>query len=352
MGLLTGFLVQFVLVFGAPAGPEGAERIAAGAPPNSAAPTVVLPVIPDSLSRAAIPATVPRTPGLADSLARPNNDSVVLPAKDTVASDTSKTSVSHDTTKDSTSPSLVPAPAILPLAPPVPTPTIVVPSPTVRPVTTFRTIAIGIDTTGRSRKGRSTWAAVGLTMLLPGAGHRYLGHKTGAAVWMTTDLVNWSSLLVAAKMGSMYIEDATEIANRHAGASLDADADPAFLEVVRDWRSRRPVQGRRDSYDEALLQQGIATDSRFPNDDAHDWDWGSPENPENNRNIGRFEDALKGYRTSRVVLSYAAGALLLSRTVAVADILRIRRKSASRAGLQAVVVPGPDGGWAALSLRF
>jgi hypothetical protein len=153
-------------------------------------------------------------------------------------------------------------------------------------------------------------------------------------------------------MGTMYIEDATEIANRHAGANLDSDADPAFLEVVRDWRSRRPVQGRRDSYDEALLQQGLATDARFPSDEAHDWDWGSPENPENNRNIGRFEDALKGYRTSRVVLSYAAGALLLSRTVAVADILRIRRKSASRAGLQAAVVPGPDGGMAVLSLRF
>lgn len=245
-----------------------------------------------------------------------------------------------------------PSPAILPLAIPSATPPLAAVPVGPRSNPSVRTIAIGIDTTGRSRVGRSTWTAVGLTMLLPGAGHRYLGHRTGAAVWMTTDLVSWSALLVATRMGTLYLEDATEIANRHAGANLDADADPAFLEVMRDWRSRRPVEGRRDSYDEALLQQGLATDSRFPNDEAHDWDWGSPENPENNRNIARFEDALKGYRTSRVVLSYAAGALLLSRAVAVADILRIRRKSASRAGLQAVVVPGPDGGSAVVSLRF
>jgi len=215
-----------------------------------------------------------------------------------------------------------------------------------------RTIAIAMDTVGAGRTGRSTWTAVGLSLLLPGSGHRYLGHRAGAAIWMTADLLTWSTLAVAWRMGGLYRTDATEIANRYAGASLDADADPALLETIRDWRSRRPVSGRRDSYDENLLQQGLAPDSRFPEDAAHDWDWGSPENPENNRHIASFEDALRGYRTSRVVLTYAAGALLVSRAIAVADILRIRRSSASRAGLQAVVVPRPDGASALLAYRF
>lgn len=324
-----------------PNGPEGAERILDQVPVKPMVSATPPPRVADSLVGEPSPRSGATPIVAADSSAR-SNDSA------TAAADSSLTdSVKVPEVATDTSPM-----AILPLAPRPPAPTVFVPTTAAKPTAAFRTIAIGIDTTGRSRTGRSTWNAVGLTMLLPGAGHRYLGHKTGAAVWMTTDLVNWSALLVAARLGSMYIEDATEIANRHAGASLDADADPAFLEVVRDWRSRRPVQGRRDSYDEALLQQGLATDVRFPNDAAHDWDWGSPENPENNRNIANFEDALKGYRTSRVVLSYAAGALLLSRAVAVADILRIRRKSASRAGLQAVVVPGPDGGTAVLSLRF
>lgn len=339
MRSLLAFLLLPGLAFAASNGPEGAERILEPAPSAKIQapprPADLAPSPAQSVVLAARDTSVDSLPGPAkDSLASAEADSLAV--GDSLA--TPKPAVA--------------APAILPLVAPPAAPALVAPPTPPKPTTVYRTIAIGMDTTGRSRTGRSTWTAVGLTLLLPGSGHRYLGHKTGAAVWMTTDLVNWSALLVAARMGSLYLEDATEIANRHAGASLSADADPAFLEVVRDWRSRRPVEGRRDSYDEALLQQGLATDSRFPNDDAHDWDWGSPENPENNRNIGRFEDALKGYRTSRVVLSYAAGALLLSRTVAVADILRIRRKSASRAGLQAVVVPGPDGGTAVVSLRF
>jgi len=254
-----------------------------------------------------------------------------------------------DTLRAPLADSMAPVPVAVPKAAPVRTTTLVVPGPT---VTRGRTIAFGMDTTGSSRDGRSTWAAVGLTLLLPGSGHRYLGHKGMATVWMTTDLVTWSTLLVAWQMQAMHLEDASGIANRYAAAALPSDPDPALLEIMRDWRSRRPVAGRRDSYDESLLLQGLAPDSRFPEDAAHDWDWGSPEDPENNRHIAQFEDALRGWRTSRIVVTYAAGALLLSRAVAVADILRIRRKSASRAGLRAAVVPGPDGGTAVLSWRF
>lgn len=245
------------------------------------------------------------------------------------------------------------APAIaVPLAAKPVVTTIFVPGPVAPVAPPVRTIAFGMDTTGASRDRRSTWAAVGLTMLLPGSGHRYLGHRRMAAAWMTTDLVTWSTLLVAWQMQAMHLEDAAGIANRHAGAALSSDPDPALLEVMRDWRSRRPVSGRRDSYDESLLLQGLAPDSRFPEDAAHDWDWGSPEDPANNTHIAQFEDALRGWRTSRIVVTYAAGALLLSRVVAVADILRIRRKSASRAGIHAAVLPGPDGGTALVTWRF
>lgn len=247
----------------------------------------------------------------------------------------------------------IPAIGVPPAVKPVVTTTIVVPGlATPTPSPPVRTIAFGLDTTGASRDGRSTWAAVGLTLLLPGSGHRYLGHRHMAAAWMTTDLVGWSTLLVAWQLQGMYLEDAAGIANRYAGASLPSDPDPALLEIMRDWRSRRPVSGRRDSYDEALLLQGLAPDSRFPEDAAHDWDWGSPEDPANNAHIAHFEDALRGWRTSRIVVTYAAGALLLSRVVAVADILRIRRKSASRAGIHAAILPAPDGGTALVTLRF
>jgi len=274
----------------------------------------------------------------------------ILPTPDSVHAAGADTLARGAAAKDS-------AHSLAPLASPAPAPTLLAQPLPVRdsvkpPPKAFRTIAIAMDTVGSSRKGRSTWTAVGLTMLLPGAGHRYLGHNGGAALWMTGDLLTWSTLLVAWQMGSLYIEDATQIANRYAGALLNSDADLTLLETMRDWRSRRPVSGRRDSYDEALVQQGLATDSRFPNDDAHNWDWGSPEDPANNSHIGQFGDAIKGYRVSRLVVTYAAGALLLSRVVAVADIIRIRKMSASSAGIQAMVIPRADGGQAIVAYRF
>lgn len=300
--------------------PAGAESLA----PATPSPSRSAPAVP-------VPAAAPQ-----------RTDSVLHPASDSAPAAAAVTDSVHP---------LVPlaATAPVPLLVEAPAPPRDSAKPPLRPV---RTIAIAMDTVGAGRTGRSTWTAVGLSLLLPGSGHRYLGHRAGAAIWMTADLLTWSTLAVAWQMGGLYRTDATEIANRYAGAALDADADPALLETMRDWRSRRPVSGRRDSYDENLLQQGLAPDSRYPEDAAHDWDWGSPENPENNRHIAAFEDALRGYRASRVVLTYAAGALLVSRAIAVADILRIRRSSASRAGLQAAVVPGPDGASALVAYRF
>lgn len=304
---------------------------------------------------------VPSTPRVETKTAASAPDSAIVAAPVLPAA-VARDSALRDTTerdsavRDSAASQAVPAApkALVPAASAAPPSFIVTErrDTTRRVVAPVHTIAIAVDTAGASRNDRSTWAAVGLTLVLPGAGHRYLGHKTGAAVWMTADLVMWSALVIAWQMGDFYIEDATQIANRHAGASLGSDPEIAFLETMRDWRSRRPVGGRRDSYDEAMLQQGLAPDWRYPEDAAHDWDWGSPENPENNEHIAEFEDALKGYRTSRIALTYTAGALLLSRAIAVADILRIRRKSASRAGIQALVVPRLDGGQALLAYRF
>lgn len=305
---LSAFLLAATASAAIAADTDGAEVLA---PPAAPAPAA-LPIVTDSVKTAAVPDTASKA---ADSVAAP-----MVPVAAPADPAPFRIEERADTTRTTVSP--------------------------------VRTIAIGMDTAGTSRDHRSTWTAVGLTMLLPGSGHRYLGHKTGAAIWMTTDLMLWGGLAVSWQMGRMYVQDATEIANRYAGATLGSDPDIALLETMRDWRSRRPVSGRHDSYDEAMIQQGLPVDSRYPSDAAHDWDWGSPENPENNRHIADFEDALKGYRTSRIALTYAAGGLLVSRAIAVADIIRIRRKSASRAGIHALVVPRFDGFQGMLACRF
>lgn len=330
-GSLSAILCAAVFAHAAGIDSDGAEALAPSTPKPVAIPAAPAAVTDSVIGSKASPTAIPPSQARPDSAIRRDSSAA----------------------KIAVPPSVAPAALVPSAAPSLPTFAVQEKVDTTRRAAkSFRTIAIAVDTVGASRNSRSTWAAVGLTLVLPGAGHRYLGHNTGAAIWMTGDLVMWSVLAVAWQMGSLYVEDAAEIANRYAGASLGSDPEINFLETMRDWRSRRPVAGRRDSYDEALVQQGLAADSRYPEDAAHDWDWGSPENPENNAHIASFEDALKGYRTSRIALTYAAGALLVSRAVAVADILRIRRKSASRAGIQALVVPRLDGAQALLACRF
>jgi hypothetical protein len=215
-----------------------------------------------------------------------------------------------------------------------------------------RTVVIGLDTLGQSSAHRSAWTAVGLTALLPGTGHRYLGYPKKATPWMATDLALWGSVLASWKLGTLYRADAAEIANRYANAQLGSSPEDALLEAIGAWRSRHPSAGRRDSYDEALVQSGQSPTSRFPDDPAHDWDWGSPENPESNVRLRQFDASMRSLRMTKVAVAFASGGLVLSRVIAIADILRINRGTASRAGLHSIFVPAPDGGALLVAVQF
>lgn len=257
-------------------------------------------------------------------------------------------------------PVVIPSPSVLEPAPAAPSvrtvrvPTFAVPgtAASAAPTPPRHTVRIGVDTTGSGTADRSAWAAVGLTALLPGAGHRYLGYDSRSKAWIAGDVALWASLFASWQLGKMHVADAAEIANRWAGASLSSHSDAALLEAIGAYRSRQAVAGRRDSYDEAMLSAGKAVDSRFPATAAYDWDWGSVENSTSNAHMKQYQDALKSWRATKVALAFSAGGLVLSRVVAVADIIRLNRRAASRAGLQAICVPTPDGGAAILAVSF
>ncbi len=238
------------------------------------------------------------------------------------------------------------------LAGPSPTGPVTSAGPLVVPGPTFGPAGRSTSPSDSAVLRRSTAGAMGLSLLLPGMGHRWIGRSSRAPLFHALDLLGFTALVVSWQMGDRSLESATEIANRHAGSSLGDDPDPDLLSAMRNYRSRRPQAGRHDSYDEAMLLSGKSTTWQFPDDDAHDWDWGSRETPENDVNLRSFESQLRTWRASRVALYSAAGTLVVLRLAAALDVLRLNRSSAARAGIALETKPIPGGVESKMAVNF
>lgn len=224
--------------------------------------------------------------------------------------------------------------------------------PMVVPAATFGPSGEIAQPTDSTLLRRSTASAMGLSLLLPGMGHRWIGRSSRAPVFHALDLLGFTALVVSWQMGNRSLESATEIANRHAGSSLGEDPDKDLLSAMRNYRSRRPQAGRHDSYDEAMLLSGKSTTWQFPDDASHDWDWGSRENPDNDVNLRSFESQLRTWRASQVALYSAAGTLVVLRLAAALDVLRLNRSSAARAGIAFETSPIPGGMESKMAVNF
>ena len=301
----------------------------------------------DSLPPPPVTDSVPTVP---DSATAPTSIPVELPA----AADTTR--AKSPARLDSV---LHPAAAV-PVGP-VSAPGPVQPGPVVRPgpvVVPSSTVSFGpsgaiitVDTASTAH-GPSTLAAVGLSLLLPGAGHSWIGSSSSAPAYHALDLLGWAALFISWQYGNTALSSAAEIANRYAGASLGSSPDPSLLSAMRSYRSRRPEGGRHGSYDEALVLSGKSTNSQFPDDASHDWDWGSNENPDNNAHLRAFDDQYQRWRTSQVTLYYAVGTLAALRLVAALDVIRLQRASAARAGVALDIGPTLGGMDARISWAF
>jgi hypothetical protein len=211
---------------------------------------------------------------------------------------------------------------------------------------------VQIDTSGSGTSARSTPTAVGLSLLLPGWGHRYLGYKGRATPYFATDLVGWVALFGAYATGRSALSNAAELANRYAGAQLGSNPDPSLLAAMRTYRSRRQLAGRNDSYNQTMVLSGKNPEFEFPDDDAHNWDWGTREYAGSDEHIRSFESQVRLWRGTQVAIYSTAGALVLVRLVAAMDVLRLNRSAASRAGISLETRPVPGGMDATLAVNF
>jgi hypothetical protein len=209
-------------------------------------------------------------------------------------------------------------------------------------------VVVRLDTSAPAMARKSIWLASGLSLLLPGAGEQYLGATTRAKTFFAVELVSVAAAWLSWRTREDALVSARELASRYAGADTQ-DKSIAFLELMAQYRSRRPVGTRHDSYDEAMLLSGQNPDRQFPLTDSYTWDWGSSENPENDAHLRSFESQLRSYRASKIALSFSLGAMGVSRILSLADVLWLHRRAS---WIQAEVIPLPQGAAGRLAWRF
>jgi hypothetical protein len=194
------------------------------------------------------------------------------------------------------------------------------------PPPTITTLRLGQS----AAPGRSLGAGLALSALVPGLGHRWLGHDQRGRTFLWADAVLWGSLWGSLALRERAIDDARSYAGRYAGAT-GAPRNTEYLQLMADYRSRSGLGSNNSSpvamedYNQDMIRQGREVDEEWANDAAHQWDWGSPEAPANHREWEAYRDLIRDYRLTQIAFQASVGALVLDRLFAMVDLLRLYR---------------------------
>jgi hypothetical protein len=214
-------------------------------------------------------------------------------------------------------------------------------------------VTIEVDPGQSRNKDKSLALAMLLSATLPGSGEYYLREKGNAKAFLLTEAGFWASLYVAYMARNSYLSSARSYASEYAG--IDASSkSPNFLETMAVFRSYQEKQHRQDSYELSQLLSG-KRDRKYdiPPIESNYWDFGSSVNPENTDHWRAFQQSLRYYRSSKVAISFAIGALALNRLASMANTLRVYKRTSSRGlGLEIIPEIGPDYTGARVSLGF
>lgn len=152
--------------------------------------------------------------------------------------------------------------------------------------------------------------AVGLSILLPGAGHWAMGSRGRAGVFFGAEAIAWSTFAYFKTVQHQKQDDFELYARSHAGID-PADKDDEFYRTLTFYMSR-----------EQFNDEGRLIDPNrpyYPDDPKWDWQWESEAAMARYRNFRNQSNEAE----SRSKLSL--GAALLNRLVAAADAWRTAR---------------------------
>lgn len=212
-------------------------------------------------------------------------------------------------------------------------------------------LVITIDTAMSENADKSLGRALVSSLVLPGAGERYLGRNDRAKKFLFADLAFWGISGISYMTGELYLTNAVSTAERYAGA-VNPPRDVDFLEVMGSYSSRGGHAGANynpdlnEDYNQTMIRQGLEVDHKYPDTEKYYWDWGLSDNPQNEKNRDKFNNMLRNYRRSRIAFQAGLGALLLNRILSMVDVVQIYKATANERisyHLVPVILPGANG---------
>lgn len=191
------------------------------------------------------------------------------------------------------------------------------------------------------KKGKvSTLKAVGLSVLLPGTGHWYLGRRSRAKTFFGIEAVGWTSFVGYLWFANQREKDYVNYAVAHAGVD-PTGKDEQF------WRSLT-FYANRDEYNKIGRVTNI-TNPFYPENAFYNWQWDSTASQLHYRLLRNSS------KTAHRRAIFALAMLGVERLVAAADAFRIARRINSRTktgGLEVYFEPTVSGGRLVLSRSF
>jgi hypothetical protein len=157
-------------------------------------------------------------------------------------------------------------------------------------------------------KSKSTFKAGALSLLLPGAGEYYLGHKNRAAIFIGAEAAIWGGYFAFRAWGDWKEDDYKSFAADHAGANIHGKDDKFF--------ERMQFYSSRDWYN---IIEGERYGGAYPYTDFYYWHWDSDASREKFR--GLRNESKTAFRNATFMIGVAA----LNRVVSFIDAIRLAR---------------------------
>lgn len=186
----------------------------------------------------------------------------------------------------------------------------------------------------------STWKAVGLSVLLPGSGHWYLGNRNRAKVFFGIEAAGWGSFAGFLWFSNQREKDYQNYAVARAGVYA-LGKDEQF------WRSLTFYENR-DEYNK-LGPITSANNPFYPEDASYNWQWDSPASQ------AQYRLLRNSSKTAHRRAIFTLALLGVERLVAAADAYRIAKKINSKNkadNLEVYFEPEPTGGRLVLIRSF
>jgi hypothetical protein len=155
------------------------------------------------------------------------------------------------------------------------------------------------------QNAKSSRLATGLSLILPGTGHQYLGKNNSAIAYLAVDIFSLFGAIYCGTYSGKLNTDARGYAALHAGASGGSSKDYRFWTAVEQFDNI-------NSYNEAMRLN--RENKELYNDGTRYWSWNSDEEQK------KFSDIRKKSSRFQLVSSICIGAMVLNRVVAVVDI--------------------------------